>query len=312
MTDASGTTTYTYDSMDRLTEKATPEGNLTYTYDGDGHLASMQSSNTNGVYVSYTYDTLNRLSTVVDHRLTGNQTTTYTYDNASNVATVAYPNGVTATFGYDQLNRVTSLSNSPQSGSYSYQEDNAGKKKQVTDPSGRIAVWSYDGINRLNGEGISGAPIGRDGTVAYGLDPVGNRTSVSSGISGLSPVAGTFNPDDELSSETYDPNGNVTATGGKSYTYDAENHLVSMGSTVALVYDGDGNRIRKTVSGTVTSYLVDDLNPTGYPQVVDELTNGTVSRTYTYGSSGSVRSRSSPAPGRPASTSTTAAGTSAN
>ena len=56
-----------------------------------------------------------------------------------------------------------------------------------------------------------------------------------------------------------------------------------MGSTVALVYDGDGNRIRKTVSGTVTSYLVDDLNPTGYPQVVDERTNGTVSRTYTYG-----------------------------
>ncbi len=56
-----------------------------------------------------------------------------------------------------------------------------------------------------------------------------------------------------------------------------------MGSTVALVYDGDGNRIRKTVSGAVTSYLVDDLNPTGYPQVVDELTNGTVSRTYTYG-----------------------------
>jgi len=27
---------------------------------------------------------------------------------------------------------------------------------------------------------------------------------------------------------------------------------------------------------------VDDLNPTGYPQVVEELTNGVASRTYTY------------------------------
>ena len=33
MTDASGTTNYGYDSMDRLTSKATPEGTLNYTYD---------------------------------------------------------------------------------------------------------------------------------------------------------------------------------------------------------------------------------------------------------------------------------------
>ena len=48
MTDASGTTTYTYDTMDRLTSKATPEGTLSYTYDAAGNVASM-SSNTNGV-----------------------------------------------------------------------------------------------------------------------------------------------------------------------------------------------------------------------------------------------------------------------
>jgi YD repeat-containing protein len=43
--------------------------------------------------VAYTYDELNRLSTVVDNRLPGNNTTTCTYDPSSNVATVAYPNG---------------------------------------------------------------------------------------------------------------------------------------------------------------------------------------------------------------------------
>ena len=72
----------------------TPEGTLSYTYDAAGHVASIASSNTNGISVSYTYDDLNRLSTVVDNRLSGNNTTTYTYDPASNLATATYPNGV--------------------------------------------------------------------------------------------------------------------------------------------------------------------------------------------------------------------------
>jgi hypothetical protein len=39
---------------------------------------------------------------------------------------------------------------------------------------------------------------------------------------------------------------------------------------VTIVYDGDGNRVAKTVGGVTTQYLVDDLNPTGYAQVVEE------------------------------------------
>jgi hypothetical protein len=30
-----------------------------------------------------------------------------------------------------------------------------------------------------------------------------------------------------------------------------------------MVYDGDGNRVAKTVGGVTTQYLVDELNPTG-------------------------------------------------
>ena len=52
---------------------------------------------------------------------------------------------------------------------------------------------------------------------------------------------------------------------------------------VSLVYDGDGNRVAKTVSGVTTQYLVDNLNPAGYPQVIEELVSGSVARTYTYG-----------------------------
>jgi YD repeat-containing protein len=98
------------DSMGLITANATPEGTLNYTYDAAGHVASISSGNMNGASMSYTYDDLDRLSTVVDNRLSGNNTTTYSYDNASNVATVTYPNGVQSTFTYDTLNRVTGLS----------------------------------------------------------------------------------------------------------------------------------------------------------------------------------------------------------
>lgn len=77
----------------------------------------------------------------------------------------------------------------------------------------------------------------------------------------------------------------MLTTGGKTFSYDSENHLMSMNSgAVQLLYDGDGNRVAKSVNGVDTYYLADDLNPTGYPQVVEELSGtGTVTRQYTYG-----------------------------
>ena len=280
-TDASGTTTYAYDNMDRITTKATPEGTLNYTYDAAGHVASIESGNTNGASMSYTYDSLNRLSLVVDNRLSGNNVTTYAYDNASNVATVTYPNGVETQFQYDTLNRVSALAT--QQTGYAYQRGPTGNLLSASESSGRAESWTYDGIYRLTNETISLAPSGKNGSVGYGLDPVGNRTSDTSSLSGISSGTFGYNPDDELASESYDQNGNVLATGGKTFSYDSQNELISMGSTATLLYDADGNRVSKSVSGVVTKYLVDDLNPTGYPQVFDELTNGAVTRTYAYG-----------------------------
>jgi len=111
-------------------------------------VESIQSSNTNGANVSYTYDGLNRLSTVVDNRLPSNNTTTYTYDNASNVATVAYPNGLTSTFTYDELNRVTNLA-TPPIANYSYTLGLTGNRTNATEQSGRTLQWTYNGIYQL-------------------------------------------------------------------------------------------------------------------------------------------------------------------
>ena len=62
---------------------------------------------------------------------------------------------------------------------------------------------------------------------------------------------------------------------GVVYTYDSENHMTSTTATaksVTMVYDAFGNRVSKTVNGVTTQYLVEDeLNPTGLPQVVEEI-----------------------------------------
>jgi RHS repeat-associated protein len=159
-----------------------------------------------------------------------------------------------------------------------------GNRQSVTEGTGRTLNWSYDGIYRLTGESISSDPADVNGTVAYGLDPVGNRQSETSTLSGLDPGSFTYNVDDELTTNSYDNNGNTTQSGVNSFTYDSENELKTMnGGAVTLLYDGDGNRVAETASGLTTQYLVDDQNPTGYAQVMEEVVGGAVTRRYTYG-----------------------------
>jgi RHS repeat-associated protein len=281
-----GTVNYGYDSLDRLTTKATPEGTLSYTYYANGSVESIASSNANGVSVILTWDELNRLSTVIDNHLpAGANTAVYTYDPAGNLATTTYPNGFQTTFTYDQLSRMTGMS-TPVS-SYSYQLGPTGNRISATEGNGRTLTWNYDGIYRLTNESISDDPSKNNGSVSYGLDPVGNRLSEISSLPGINSGSWGYNADDEISSESYDANGNVIAAGGYVMTYDAENHLISKtgnGTVVTMVYDAFGNRVAKTVNGVTTKYLVeDDVNPTGLPQVLEEVQNGVAVRTYTYG-----------------------------
>src|SRR5208337_702452 len=114
----------------------------------------------------------------------------------------------------------------------------------------------------------------------------GNRQSQTSSIPGITTGSFTYDPDDRLNTETYDANGNMLTSGGKTFTYDFANRLKSMTEgtvAVTIQYDADGIRVAKTVNGVTTRYLVDDLNPTGYAQVVEEVTAGAVTRQYTYG-----------------------------
>ncbi|HKQ07906.1 MAG TPA: RHS repeat-associated core domain-containing protein, partial [Blastocatellia bacterium] len=96
---------------------------------------------------------------------------------------------------------------------------------------------------------------------------------------------------DRLASDSYDSNGNTIGSAGNTYQYDSENRLVALNAGTAnevrYIYDGDGNRVAKTAgtgaSAVTTTYLVDTMNPTGYAQVVEEMTGGSVQRVYVLG-----------------------------
>ena len=68
----------------------------------------------------------------------------------------------------------------------------------------------------------------------------------------------------------YDAVGNQTSTGSRSspavvansYSYDAENRLTNAivgGTNITILYDGDGNRVRKIVGTTTNTFLVSSL-----------------------------------------------------
>jgi len=140
-------------------------------------------------------------------------------------------------------------------------------------------TWSYDYLYRLTSEGL-----GNLGTVNYGFDQAGNRTNRTSSVSGINYQTPTYTANDWLASDTYDTNGNTTASGTANYQYDLLNHLTNVNSgQILFTYDGDGNRMSKTVGGVTTYYLVDDRNPSGYGQVVEEYTGTSLSRVYNYG-----------------------------
>ncbi|MBA3534133.1 MAG: RHS repeat-associated core domain-containing protein, partial [Ardenticatenales bacterium] len=284
MADASGITSYTYDAQECLIRKEAPAGTLSYSYDAAGNLLSIASSNPGGTSVAYTWDAAYRLKTATDQL----GTTQYAYNAVGNKLNSIYPNGVQSSYTYNNRNQLTIVStgyeNTPIA-SYTYSLAPTGHRLGVTELDGRDVSYTYDALHRLTDEVITGSPNGAaDGHIQYALDPVGNRLSRTSTLDALPTAASSYDANDRVAGEDYDTNGNLVNSDSTSRRYDFENRLKEFnGGTVRFVYDGDGNLAAMTVLGETTTYLVDDLNPTGYTQVVEELTNGVVQRVFTYG-----------------------------
>jgi RHS repeat-associated protein len=103
-----GTTTYTYDTFDRLTSATDPNNaTVAYQYDNANNLTSITYPGSKTV--SYSYDNVNRLQTITDWNT---QQTSYQYNNNGTLSSRILPNGVSSTYTYDAANRLIGLQHS--------------------------------------------------------------------------------------------------------------------------------------------------------------------------------------------------------
>jgi RHS repeat-associated protein len=270
--DPTGTYAFAYDNMGRLIGTTTSYSFLTsrsftnaYTYDAASNRTVFTDPETGST--AYTYDTLNRLTSLAPSSAFGSGSFGFSYDALSRRTQMTRPNNVTTNYTYDNLSRLTSvlhqLSGSTIDGA-SYTLDSAGNRTAKVDQLAAVTSnYTYDAIYQL-----MQVTQANNTTESYSYDPVGNRTA-SLGVSSY-----TTNASNELTatsnaSYTYDSNGNtLTKTVGSnttSYVWDFENRLTSAtlpgsGGTVTFKYDPLGHRIYKSSSAGTSIYAYDGDN----------------------------------------------------
>lgn len=281
MSDASGTTTYTYDNMLRLKRKShSLVGDLSYTYDFNGNVLSIQSSHQNGVSLTYTWDKLNRLKQVKD---AADNVTTYNYADMGNLTEVTYPTTtpIKTSLNYNSINWLTSVivekgTVTPISvASFDYDpmdrplgaSGNRMAARETIGTVNRSVNYSYDSRYRVTREDIlsdsgASAPVGSvDYTGGNGYDLVGNRQSrtvnLSPAVTGFGNLTAIFDDNDRPNNSTYDPNGNtwtealplrprsstpIVPDSNHKDHYDFEDHLTQRSdATVTIQITYDGN-----------------------------------------------------------------------
>ena len=136
--------------------------------------------------ISYSYDALNRLSSVSNAA----GTSSYGYDAVGNRTSLTSANGASQTWAYDSCNRLTQTTIYNASGaviqSFDYTLHATGRRTQITENNGRTSDYSYNDLYWLTSETISDAVNG-DYSASYQYDSVGNRTQ--SDEDGVNPPA---------------------------------------------------------------------------------------------------------------------------
>lgn len=277
---------YGYDSFNRVSS-------VTHAIDGINYSTSYQYNTINQQtqltypstrVINLSHDSNARVTSIADAS-TGNYVSGIGYNSAEQVTAWTLGNSVVEGFGYD-TDRLQMTSQSATRGgntllslNYSYSAlagqngagSTAGNAAQLMSVSGTIngaaesAGYAYDLQGRLatSSQTSNGASAQR----RYAYDRWGNRTAAWDAVSGgnqiqtvtLQQSGGV--PTNQIATVnavgfSYDAAGNVTNDGSHSYTYDAENRVVSIdGGAAQYGYDHRNWRVKKIASGATTHYV---------------------------------------------------------
>ena len=289
--DDRGTTSFEYDTADRITKITYPEGrSLAYTYNEAGLRTSMTDQSGDALF--YEYDDLGRLIGLDDE---DGGIVDYTYDAAGNLILEENGNGTTSSFAYDDAGRLTEIVNAQADGTvnsfYRYTYDTAGQRVEMESHDGTW-TYGYDAVGQLtSAEFVSINPAIDDKSLVYEYDDAGNRTRVVEDGVETFYTANALNQYTAVGDATftYDDDGNMVsktdASGTTTYEYDLNNRLMKVTEADGTVheheYDVLGNRVATTTDGARAEFLLD---PFGFGNVVGEYANdGMRSADYVYG-----------------------------
>jgi RHS repeat-associated protein len=242
----SGSTTYAYDTLNRLQTLTPPSafsGTGSFGFGYDALSRRTQMTRPNNVATNYAYDNLSRLQSVL-HQLAGSTIdgATYTVDNAGNrTAKTDQRTAVASSYGYDNIYQLLS----------------------ATPSSGTAESYAYDPVgNRLSSAGVP----------SYSYNSSNELTSTSSATYGYDNNGSTVTKTD--------------STGITTYAWDFENRVTSVtlpgsGGTVSFKYDPFGRRIYKSSSSGTSIYaydhdnLIEEVNASGGAVARYSHTDGT-------------------------------------
>jgi RHS repeat-associated protein len=282
-TDARGVTAnYSYDALGRTTAVtfSDPAADIHFVYDqpsaqcaegeraGIGRIASMFDPSGRTDYCYSAMGDLVRRVQVVDGQAL---TLRYAYDAAGRMQSMTYPDGSLVDYSYDALGQVSSVGVTPAGGTrevllHGVQTLPFGPAKTWTFGNGRRLDRSYE-LNYLP-KSISDA---RDGlNVAFGVDPVGNITSLTDGGSqgkratldydGMGRLTAFKDAETGVAIEqySYDATGNrlsfSNSAGNQAYVYAVDNHRLASVDGISRTYDAMGNTL---AIGTEWQYVYD-------------------------------------------------------
>ncbi len=219
-----------------VSEVIDPAGSAwTLAYDSNGNLTSVTDPLTNET--SFDYDTTNSNGALV-HDLTtitkpANQTsgakTTNTYDDSGRVVSQTDPTGLTTSYSYEGDN-----------------ESPTGGTTTITDPHGNVTTQDY-------AYGVLWSTTNAVGTPAQAI------WSYQRDPGTLMPTE-VIDPNGNISTSTFDTQGNPTSVtdalgNTTSTTYNSFNEPLTVtdpkGITTTYTYDSHGNRLSKTVGGSL-------------------------------------------------------------
>jgi RHS repeat-associated protein len=254
-----------YDTAGRLvrTDTTIPgiTGALTTSYQLDANGNRIRLTWPDTYYVTYTFDSLNRMTTVKESGST--QIGSYAYDAMSRRTNLTYRAGMSSTFGYSNSGNLLSLTLATGSG---------------TVPSYTLG---YSNAHQLASETVSAS--------TYVWQPPANATDAYTAVNNLNQYPSWTPSGSAIKTFSYDGNGNTTAATiagiAWTYNYDPENKLVKASKTsggvqASYAYDPLGRRTQKSGTGVTATYFVSD----GTDEIAEYTGAGALSLRYVPGS----------------------------